>query len=220
MKEQKFYKYGDVKIGSNVFIYSGCRFGLPKEVRIVGRLSSFTEPDIYKECMTVYISDNVIIGNDALIYEGCKIGIGVILEDRIRIGFNCDIGANTRLMYGAYICDRVQIGDNCRVAGFVCDGVRIGLNSTVMGNLVHSYTVPDDEWGVEEPAPIIGEQCVIGYGATIVGGIRIGNCSYIGAGAIVTKDVPSNTIVVGKDKHISITEWSGERLKKLYQKRE
>lgn len=43
----------------------------------------------------------------------------------------------------------------------------------------------------------IGHSCVIGVGATIMGGVRIGNYCVVGAGAVVTKDVPDNTIVAG-----------------------
>ena len=223
MKSEQFISFGKVQVGENVYFYNGCRLGLPKEQRVNSHLDfcqSFTnDTEINKLCKTTTIGDRSIIGADAVIYEGTYLGKTVILEDKVRLGFGCSIGAKSRIMYGAYICDRVIVGNVCRIAGFVCDAVKIGNRSTVMGNLVHSYTVPDESWGVEEPAPIVGDDCVIGYGATVVGGIKIGNYSYVGAGAIVTKDVPPETIVIGHDERKKISEWRGTGLRELFLRR-
>ena len=57
-----------------------------------------------------------------------------------------------------------------RAAGFVCDGARIGAQSTVMGQLMHEYSRPHcGWWEVDEPSPVVHEEVVAGYGATVVG---------------------------------------------------
>lgn len=48
----------------------------------------------------------------------------------------------------------------------------------------------------------IGKSCVIGVGATIMGGVRVGDHCIVGAGAVVTKDVPDNTIVAGSPARV------------------
>lgn len=48
----------------------------------------------------------------------------------------------------------------------------------------------------------IGKSCVIGVGATIMGGVKIGNQCIVGSGAVVTKDVPDNTIVAGNPARV------------------
>jgi len=60
----------------------------------------------------------------------------------------------------------------------------------------------------------IGKSCVIGVGATIMGGVRIGNYCVIGAGAVVTKDVPDNTIVAGNPAKVvkEGIEFDGRRI--------
>lgn len=221
MLEIQYTSYGPIKVGSNVFFYPGCRLGLPKEARLPD-LSTYSEntdqQSKYSHCNQTIIGNDCVIGNDAVIYEGTELGSFAILEDRIRIGYNCSIGSNARLMYGAYICDRVIIGEHSKIAGFISDAVNIGKRSTVMGNIVHAYTVPDLSWGIEEAAATIGDDCVIGHSAIVVGGVSIGNNSYIGAGAVITKDVPPNTIVIGQNEQFSILDWKGEGLRKLYQR--
>jgi len=73
----------------------------------------------------------------------------------------------------------------------------IGNHALVMGTLVHEFTRPHLPRGLIEPAPKIEDRAVVGFGATIVGGVTIGNNSYVAAGAVVTKDVPPKSIVVG-----------------------
>ncbi len=60
----------------------------------------------------------------------------------------------------------------------------------------------------------IGKSCVIGIGATIMGGVRIGDYCIVGAGAVVTKDVPDNTIVAGNPAKVvkENIEFDGRRI--------
>jgi acetyltransferase-like isoleucine patch superfamily enzyme len=218
MSNENYTTYGHLILGENVYIYPGGRFCLPKEARIdSGMTGDVTD---YANCNHVYIGKKSIIGVDAVIYEGSTLEESIVIEDRVRIGYDCKIGAGCRLMYGAYICDRVIIGTGSRIAGFVCDAVIVGERSTVMGNLVHSYVVPDLSWGEDEPAPVIGDDCVVGHSSIVVGGVRIGNNSYVTAGAIVTKDVPENTIVIGKNEHHKVSQWKGKGLTNLYARKE
>lgn len=83
------------------------------------------------------------------------------------------------------------------VAGFVCDGSMIGNHALVMGTLVHEFTRPLLSRGLIEPAPKNEDRAVVGFGATIVGGVPRGNNSFVAVGAVVTKDVPPKSIVMG-----------------------
>ena len=88
----------------------------------------------------------------------------------------------------------------------------IGDGATVMGQLVHEYTQPHVPWGIDEPAPRIEPRAVVAFGAVVVGGIVVGENSYIAAGAIVTKDVPSHTVVIGTNCIIPANEWKGKKI--------
>ncbi len=71
---------------------------------------------------------------------------------------------------------------------FISHSARIGKNCTILQNVTVGSS--------KKQAPIIGDNCVIGAGAVIVGGIKIGNNCNIGANCTVFKDVPDNTTVV------------------------
>lgn len=179
-----------------------------------------TDDALFGASAAVTLGRKILIGANVTMYEGTQIGDGVIVEDNIRLGYDCVVGADTRIMYGAYICDRVQIGSNSRIAGFIGDACRIGSNCTVMGDLVHRYTVADLEWGaVDEPSPVVEDGAIVGFGAKIVGGVRIGHNAFVGAGAVVTKDVPPATIVVGINEHLSPEAWRGRELSEFFARR-
>ena len=110
----------------------------------------------------------------------------------------------------------MQIGSGARIAGFICDGTVIGDRSTVMGELVHEYTQPHRGWWeVDEPAPVIEDHVVVGYGAKVVGRALIGPFSYVAAGAIVPKDVPEGYVVTGFNRRSSLSSWRGTKLRSL-----
>ena len=71
---------------------------------------------------------------------------------------------------------------------FVSHSAQIGKNCTILQNVTIGSS--------KEKAPVIGDNCIIGAGAVIVGGIHIGDNCRIGANCTVFKDVPSNTTVV------------------------
>ncbi|WP_234391048.1 DapH/DapD/GlmU-related protein [Nocardia suismassiliense] len=188
-----------------------CVLGYPKEARI-----RQAQQGHYSVGEPVVIGDRCLLFNQVVIHEGTAVGADCVVEDRSRIGYGCVIGARTRLVHGAYLCDRVQVGDDACVAGFVCDATTIGDRSTVMGDLVHEYTRPDlGWWGIDEPSPVIEADSVVGFGARVVGGVRIGPCSYVAAGAVVTKDVAPEHVVTGINTHTPIDQWTGERLRAL-----
>ena len=82
--------------------------------------------------------------------------------------------AGNRLLHGIFISRYAQIGENCRIY----QNVTIGE--------------------VNREAPVIGDYCLIGAGAVIIGNIRIGNHVKVGAGAVVEKDVPDYCTVVSQ----------------------
>lgn len=185
--------------------------GYPKESRL--------EKTLDKNCPV----DKTVIGNHCLIsthvtiYEGCHLGNHVYIDDFARVGYGCIIGDNTRVEYNAFICDRVKIGKNCVVSGFVGDRSIIKDNCVCMGSLIHELSHPHKTWGyTDEPAAVIEKNSVVGFGATVVGGVTIGPSAYVAAGAVVTKNVPPQSIVTGTNKIIPFKKWRGKRLDKSF----
>lgn len=129
------------------------------------------------------------IGADTRIWQ-----YAVILPGAV-IGKNCNINCHT------FIENDVVIGDNVTVKSgvFLWDGVRLEDNVFVGPNA----TFVNDKYPRSKKYPDSFQQTVvksgasIGANATILGGIIIGENAMIGAGSVVTKDVPANTIWVG-----------------------
>ena len=210
--------YGSVHFGEKVILGENVTIGYPKEARIeeIQKMNINDESEIIADVSPTFVGDICRIGSQVTIGEGCNIGNNTSIDDHCRIGFNCVIGENTRILYGAFICDRVIIGSGCKIAGFLGDAVEIDDDTTVMGQLVHEYTQPHVSWGIDEPAPKVKSRAVVGFGAIIVGGVTIGENSYIAAGAIVTKDVPSKSIVVGINDITPADQWRGRKLSSEY----
>lgn len=152
---------------------------------------------------------------------------------------NAKIGNNTRVWQFCYIMDDVVIGDNCNIGAyvFVEKSVRIG-NDVKIKNNVSLYTgveIDDDvfvgpnvvftnvinprsfiERKKEFRPTIVKKGATLGANATIVCGHTIGEYALVGAGTVVTKDVPPHALVVGNPGKIAgyVCE-CGEKLEKV-----
>ena len=142
------------------------------------------------------IADDVILGKDVKIFSfvnlyGCKI------DDRTKIGTFVEIQKGAK------------IGKNCKISShsFICEGVTIEDNvfighSVVFINDNYPHATNDDgsmqtdrDW-ICVPT-LVKKSASIGSNTTILAGVTIGKSAIVGAGSVVTKDVPANTIVVG-----------------------
>jgi acetyltransferase-like isoleucine patch superfamily enzyme len=142
------------------------------------------------------ISDDVQLGENVKIFNfvnlyGCriddntKIGTFVEIQKGAKIGKNCKISSHTFICEGVTIEDDVFIGHNVT---FIND---IYPRATVAGGSLQTET----DW-VCIPT-LVKKGASIGSGATLLAGITVGERAIIGAGAVVTKDVPPGTIVAG-----------------------
>jgi len=129
------------------------------------------------------------IGNNTTIWQ-----YAIILKNA-KIGKNCNINAHT------FIENDVVIGDNVTVkcGVYLWDGIMIEDNVFIGPNA----TFTNDKYPKSQKYPekfeitILKKGCSIGANTTILPGITIGENSIVGAGSVVTKDVPKNVIVFG-----------------------
>lgn len=120
--------------------------------------------------------------------------------------FNCDFG------YNITVGDNFYTNTNCCILD--CAKVTIGNNVWIGPNVGiytpnHAFDSKERSDGYEKSLPIvIGDNVWIGGGVNIIGGVRIGENSIIGAGSVVTKDIPAGVIVAGNPAKIirEITE--------------
>ena len=142
------------------------------------------------------ISPDVKLGRDVQIFAfvnlyGCEIGdetrIGTFVEVQkgARIGARCKISSHTFICEGVTIESEVFIGHGVT---FIND--RYPRATSALGGLQ-----TDDDWDCQRT--LIKRGASIGSGTTLLGGVTVGENAIVGAGSVVTKDVPPNTTVAG-----------------------
>lgn len=138
----------------------------------------------------------------AVIDEGCQIGEGTKVWHFSHIMSNCIIGKNCNLGQNVVVSPEVVLGDNVKVqnnvsiyTGVICeDDVFLGP-SMVFTNVINPRSAVARK--TEYRKTLVKKGATIGANATIVCGISIGEYAFIGAGAVVLKDVPPYALVVG-----------------------
>ena len=155
----------------------------------------------------------------AVIDEGCQIGAGTriwhfshIMPDCV-IGERCNIGQNVVISPGVVLGNNVKIQNNVSVyTGVVCeDDVFLGPSCVFTNVLNPRSAIPRKD---QYRKTLVRRGATIGANATIVCGHTIGEYALIGAGAVVTKDVPPYALVVGNPlKQIGWVSEYGHRLR-------
>jgi acetyltransferase-like isoleucine patch superfamily enzyme len=148
------------------------------------------------------------MSNDLCISPDVKLGVNVKLSSFINL-YGCEIGNNTKIGAFVEIQKNATIGDNCKISShsFICEGVRIEDNVFIgHGVKFINDTYPratnrsgrlqtEDDWKIE--TTLVKTGASIGSGATVLSNIVIGERAIVGAGSVVTKDVPADCIVAG-----------------------
>ena len=139
---------------------------------------------------------------DAEIGEGTKIWHFVHVRKGAKIGKNCNIGK------GVYIDTKVEIGNNCKIQNFATlyQGLKVGNNVFIGPHACFTNDVyPRAEFWDEErlEKTLVKDGASIGANSTIIAGVTIGKYAMVGAGAVVTKDVPDYKLVLGNPAKIA-----------------
>jgi acetyltransferase-like isoleucine patch superfamily enzyme len=140
--------------------------------------------------------NNVKLGKDVKIYDfvnlyGCTIDDGTKIGTFVEIQKNAFIGKNCKISSHTFICEGVHVEDNV----FVGHNVTFINDKLPRATNIDGSIQTDSDWKVVET--FIKKGASIGSSSTIMCGITIGENSIVGAGAVVTKDVPSNSVVAG-----------------------
>lgn len=145
---------------------------------------------------------DIFVHESSYVDELCEIGAGTKIwhfshiMSGSRIGENCNIGQNVVIAPGVVLGKNVKVQNNVSVyTGVSCeDDVFLGP-SCVFTNVINprSHVSRKDEY----KQTVVGKGASIGANATIICGIRIGKYALIGAGSVVTRDVPDHALVTG-----------------------
>ena len=153
------------------------------------------------------MSDYCCISSDV------KLGRNVRLSRFLNL-YGCTVGDNTKIGAFVEIQRNAVIGKNCKVSShtFICegvtieDGVFIGHNVTFINDRYPQATngngelQTDGEWKLE--STVVKKGASIGSGATILSNLIIGENASVGAGCVVTRDVPAYAVVVGNPARV------------------
>lgn len=155
------------------------------------------------------IAPDVILGRDVEIFGFVNL-------------YGCDIGAATKIGCFVEIQKGVKVGERCKISGhtFICEGVTIE-DEVFIG---HGVTFTNDRWpravntdGTAKQngdwkleKTLVKKGASIGSGTTLLPGIVVGENAVIGAGSLVTKDVPENATVAGNPACVIVLKASNQ----------
>lgn len=130
------------------------------------------------------ISNNTLLGDFCSIREDCKIGSYCIISRNVSVNYNTVIGNHVKIMDNSHITGDMKIGNYVFISVLV---------STTNDNSMDRTPDAVNELG----GPIIEDGVSVGAGANILPHVVIGANSIVGAGALVSRDVPANKVVMG-----------------------
>lgn len=155
-------------------------------------------------------------GQFCVIAPDVKLGQGVVIHHFVNL-YGCEIGDHSKIGSFVEIQKGVFVGRNCKVSShtFICEGVTIedevfiGHGVIFVNDKYPRATNPDGalqsevDWQVVPT--VVKRGASIGSGATILCGVTVGEQATVGAGAVVTKDVPARATVAGNPARLTTT---------------
>jgi len=142
-----------------------------------------------------------------------KLGRNVSIYAFVNL-YGCEIGDDTRIGTFVEIQKGAKVGDRCKISShsFICEGVTIesevfiGHGVTFINDRYPRATgmsgqpQTETDWSVQ--STLVKRGASIGSGATLLSGVTVGEKAIVGAGSVVTKDVPAGTIVAGSPARV------------------
>lgn len=147
------------------------------------------------------IADDVKLGKNVRLAKfinlyGCEVGDETKIGAFVEIQKNSSVGKRCKISSHTFVCEGVVIEDNV----FIGHGVTFINDSYPRATTVNGELQTEADWKVEQT--VIRKGASIGSGSTILSNTSVGENAIVGAGSVVTKDVPPNAIVAGNPARI------------------
>ena len=196
----------EVQIGGNVVVHAGTRIGaraviqdgavLGKSPRF-GALSSAPRDEL----TGAVIAEGSAVLAGAIVFAGAELGVGAIAADQCQIRERAVIGPHTVIGRGSAVDNdvvigaRVRVQTNCYLTAYseIEDDVFVGPGVTTTNDQTMARQEPDARMA----GAFLRRACRVGGGAVLCPGVEVGEEAFVAAGAVVTGDVPSRTVVMG-----------------------
>ena len=180
------------------------------------------------------IDVNVILEGDITLGHGVTIGSNNYLKDVVigdnttiepfshlcnaKVGANCSIGPYARLREGSTIEDGAKVGNFVETKKTTLGKGAKANHFTYLGDAdvgegtnIGAGTITCNYDGTNKHKTTIGDNSFIGTNSSLVAPVEIGTNAYVGAGSVITKDVPDNALAVGRGKQVIKEDWSKDK---------
>jgi acetyltransferase-like isoleucine patch superfamily enzyme len=144
----------------------------------------------YRLINDVTFGEGVVVHPFTNLY-GCTVGDETRIGPFVEVQRGASIGARCKIQSHTFVCDGVTIEDEV----FVGHGVMFINDKSPRATTEGGELQTDEDWTLLPT--VVERRAAIGSGAVLLGGVRVGSGALIGAGAVVTKDVPPGAVVAG-----------------------
>jgi UDP-2-acetamido-3-amino-2,3-dideoxy-glucuronate N-acetyltransferase len=210
----------DATIGGNVVVHagtvigSGARLGdgcvLGKAPSLGARSTSSRE-----EPPPAVLGDGVTVGAAAVVRAGARFGDGCVVADQAHVRERTEIGAESVVGRGASVENQVRIGARVKLQTGAYVTAWSVLEDDVFvapGVVLTNDPTAGRRHGEELRGAVLRRACRIGGGAVLLPGVEVGEEAFVGAGAVVTRDVPARMVAFGVPARVVRELGEAERL--------
>jgi acetyltransferase-like isoleucine patch superfamily enzyme len=196
----------DASIGGNVVIHAGTALGAGVRIQdgaVLGKPPAFgaRSKAVREEPPPLVVGEGAVVCAGAVVVAGAAIGPGVVIGDQVYVRERSAVGRDSVVGRGCSIENDVAIGSRVRIqtGSYITafseleDDVFVAPMVVTTNDMTAGRRGP----GVPLRGPRLRRACRVGAGAVLLPGVEIGAEAFVGAGAVVTRDVPARAVVVG-----------------------
>ncbi|MCD6340850.1 MAG: N-acetyltransferase [Desulfurococcales archaeon] len=214
---------GNTEVNEGTMIFPCVVIGFPTRAKLKNAMVAFSANSIEiteldKLSSGSRLGKNNIIRSSSILYEEVELGDNIELGHHVMIREQTKIGENTLVGSGTIIDGKCIIGKNVSIQSgvYIPTGTVIG-NNVFLGPRV---VITNDKYPASRRlvTTVIEDNAVVGANAILIAGVRVGEGAVIGAGSVVTRDVPPYKVVYGIPARVVSDREEYERKKKEYER--